>query len=173
MPFTNVDWLGLIAFSAVGYAPAIVSAIGARAPAVYSRMKKAVAVPVWVFSIVWILVYALLSIGAFLFWQTEKEDPSDVYHAGLAMFVLHQILNALWVPLFMAQGWLAAALADLILCFLVAIVMCGLFFVNSAAAGALIIPILLWYLFLGFLTADAIYRNGAKFETPGIEKLSD
>ena len=175
MPFTNVDWLGLISFFAVGFAPALANGVGAKAPSVYSRLKKLFRIPTWGFTIIWVLLYAMLSVGAFLFWQTEKSDPPSRYHAGLAVFVVHQVLNALWAPMLFGQGWLAAALAILLLCFFVAIAMCGLFFVGSAAAGALILPLLLWYLFAAVINIDLIWRNGAKVDVPEREydKLVD
>ena len=176
MPFLAIDWLGLMGFFGVGYLPAVVNAMGAKAPTVYSRLKmKGMRIPTWIYSLIWMVLYCLLSAGAFLFWQTgnTSPNPSSTYHAGLAVFIVHQVLNAVWSPLLFGQGWLAVALADAILCFLFSIAMCGLFFTESTAAGVLILPLILWYLFAVSLNIYIVWNNGPKVDAPSQDMMYD
>ena len=115
-------------------------------PTWYAALKKpSFTPPPWVFSPVWITLFALMGISLFIIWRrglTEKKIG-----AALGIFGAQLIFNILWSALFFGLRSPLAGLIDIAVLW-IAIVLTIWYFVKiSKVAGALLVPYLLWVSF--------------------------
>jgi len=112
-------------------------------PTWYATLKKPLFTPPdWVFAPVWITLYVLMGIAAFLIWR-ERGIRSQKQRAFI-LFGIQLVLNALWSYLFFG---LQSPLAGLIVIIALAafiILTIRSFLRISFRAGILLIPYLLW-----------------------------
>jgi translocator protein len=111
--------------------------------------------PSWVFGPVWITLYTLMGIAAWLVWRRGWRAPG--VRPALLVFLAQLVLNAGWTIVFFganAPGWAALEIAALA----AAVVATTLLFWRvHRVAGLLLLPYLVWVLFAGYLTV-AIWR---------------
>jgi tryptophan-rich sensory protein len=122
----------------------------------------ALAKPAWnppngVFAPVWIALYALMGIAAWLVWRSPEGRGRRM---ALGLFLVQLALNGAWSWIFFGRHAIGAALAEIALLWL-AILATGLAFGRvSKAAAWLLAPYLAWVTFATALTF-AIWRlNG-------------
>lgn len=102
------------------------------------------------FGPVWTVLYALMSVAAWLVWR--ERERTDV-RAPLALYVAQLVLNALWTPVFfgaypligVSALWIAAVIIVLLDALVLATILA--FWRVRPAAGALLIPYLAWILY--------------------------
>jgi len=131
----------------------IVSAIGAaaslQAKSFYEQLVQPVwAPPSWVFGPVWTVLYVLMAVAAWLVWRCGGFRQNRL---PLGFFLVQLVLNALWSWLFFGWrlgGWAFADILALLVSLAITIV---LFWHVRPAAGALLIPYLLWVAFAAAL----------------------
>lgn len=100
--------------------------------------------PNWIFGPVWVFLYFLMGISAYLIWQ--KEDKKD-----LGLFWIHLFFNAIWSILFFGLQSPGLALIDIIVIWLFIVVLIIKFWKRSKLASLLLTPYLLWVSFAGIL----------------------
>jgi len=108
--------------------------------------------PGWVFGPVWITLYVVMGISAFLVWS--KGFNNREVKTALIIFGTQLILNALWS---MAFFGLRSPLAGLIVIIIlwIAILFTILNFIGiSRVAGFLLIPYILWVSFAAILNVS-------------------
>lgn len=106
--------------------------------------------PNWIFGPVWTLLYASMSIAAWLVWR--RRHFSDVRPA-LTLYVGQLVLNSVWTPVFfggyvLAGGaalWIGAVIIVLLDVCVVATI--GAFRPVSRTAAWLLVPYLAWILY--------------------------
>lgn len=134
----------------------LVAAIGAKVttpqiPTWYAGLTK----PSWTppriaFPIVWPILYLLIAVSAWRFWEA---DPSPVRTAVLVLFAVQLTLNAIWSPVFFGMhGILSGLIIILLLDLALAATILAGFQVDRFAA-TLLLPYLAWTLFATALTA--------------------
>ncbi|XVJ61055.1 MAG: tryptophan-rich sensory protein [Tepidisphaera sp.] len=104
--------------------------------------------PSWLFGPVWTLLYAMMSVAAWLVW---KRGGWKVQGRALGVFCVQWLFNALWTPLFFGAhlpGW---AFLDIVLLWLSLAATVVLFWRVDRLAGALLIPYLAWVTFAAAL----------------------
>jgi benzodiazapine receptor len=123
------------------------------APAVptwYAALRKPPFTPPgWVFSPVWITLYALMGISAYLIWRNGLGNKG--VRIALGVFIAQLVVNALWSVMFFG---LKSPLAGLITIAVLWILICLttlLFLRISTPAGTLLVPYLLWVSFASVL----------------------
>ncbi len=119
-------------------------------PTWYAALEKPFFTPPnWLFAPAWITLYVLMAIAAFLIWRQGLEHKE--VKVALLVFLVQLILNALWsVVFFGLQSPLWGMVV--ILALWVAILLTILrFFKLSTAAGALLLPYILWVSFASAL----------------------
>lgn len=116
----------------------------------YSAMEKpALNPPSWVFSPVWITLYALMGIAAFLVWRMGW-GRKDVKIA-VGVFGIQLFLNVIWSIIFFGLRSPGRAFIDIVLLWL-AILATIIFFAKiSKPAAWLLAPYILWVSFAGYL----------------------
>jgi translocator protein len=119
-------------------------------PTWYATLTKpALNPPSWIFGPVWITLYALMGIAAFLVWK-KGWDRNDVRKA-LSMYGFQLILNASWSIVFFGMqnpGW---ALVNIVALWLTIVWTMILFFKISKPAMWLLVPYILWVSFASYL----------------------
>lgn len=119
-------------------------------PTWYAALQKpAFTPPNWLFAPAWITLYLLMAIAAFLIWRKGLNQRE--VKLALLIFAIQLILNALWsVAFFGLRSPLAGVIVIALLW--VAILFTILrFFRLSVAAGALLLPYILWVSFAAVL----------------------
>lgn len=120
-------------------------------PGWYATLTKpALNPPSWLFGPVWITLYALMGISAYLIWQ-KGLDKKEV-RIALWVFAVQLGLNSVWSIIFFGLKSPAWALVDIVTLWLCIIWMMILFWKISKPATLLIVPYILWVSF-------AIYLN--------------
>jgi tryptophan-rich sensory protein len=102
--------------------------------------------PGWVFAPVWITLYAMMGLAAWLVWTRPR---SSARTAALAAFAVQLLLNALWTPVFFGQRSIGGGLAVIVALDLALWVTIALFRRSSVAAAWLMAPYAAW---VGFAT---------------------
>lgn len=144
--FILVLFVGLSELAGIIGSMFTVSAI----PGWYSTLlKPALNPPSWIFGPVWITLYVLMGIAAFLVWRTGwKKRPVRV---ALMLFGLQLFLNTIWSIIFFGLHSPLPALVDIILLWLAIIATMVSFYKISRAAAFLLVPYLFWVTFATYL----------------------
>jgi len=116
----------------------------------YSTLvKPALNPPAWVFGPVWMILFALMGISAFLIWK-KGLDRKDVKIA-LGIFIGQLILNTLWSIIFFDLHSPEGAFIEIIFLWLAIIATIIAFAKISKSATWLLLPYILWVSFAGYL----------------------
>jgi len=157
--------LALVGFLVVAYA---VAALGAfttitQVNGWYAHAEKAFWTPPnAVFGPVWSVLYALMSIAAWLVWRAPA---STGRRRALTTYVVQLVLNALWTPVFFGlyplagQGswWIALAIIGALdVAVLVTMIR---FWAVRRVAAVLLIPYWAWVLYATTLNAAVLVLN--------------
>ena len=140
---------GLIAWLATCF---VVSVIGAAAsidagPFYAGLVRPDWAPPGWVFGPVWITLYALMGIAAWLVWRQTGFRAARI---ALTLFLVQLVFNAAWSWLFFDWRLGGFAFMDiLVLAVLIASTLVA-FWRKTRIAGMMMVPYLLW---VGFAAA--------------------
>jgi len=104
--------------------------------------------PDWLFGPVWIALYALMAVAAWLVWRQGRVP--GVWTAG-ALFGVQLALNAIWTPIFFGlrqPGW---ALLDILLLWAAILLTLVAFARVRPLAAGLLAPYLAWVTYAGAL----------------------
>ncbi len=113
--------------------------------------RPSFAPPGWVFGPVWITLYTMMAVAAWLVWRTPA---NNVRRAALVWFAIQLALNAAWTPVFFGLRSPAGGLA-VIVALLAAIVGTIVAFRRiSPPAAWLLAPYLAWVAFATVLNAS-------------------
>lgn len=139
-----IGWLGL---SYLASAIGAVASINART--FYAEViRPDWAPPGWLFGPVWITLYTLMGIAAWLVWRQAGFRAARV---ALMLFLVQLVLNAAWSWLFF--GWRLGFMAflDILVLWALIAAMLAAFWQKSRTAAAMIAPYLLWVGFAAVL----------------------
>ncbi|MBU2101310.1 tryptophan-rich sensory protein [Patescibacteria group bacterium] len=102
----------------------------------------------WIFGPVWITLYTLMGIAAYLVWRSNGASGVKI---ALLVYGVHLVLNALWSILFFGLNNPAVAFFEILLLLVFILVTIFLFWKINPWAGALLLPYLGWVSFAAFL----------------------
>ncbi len=123
----------------------------------YSALQKpSFTPPDYVFAPVWILLYLLMGIAAFLVW---KEIESKEVKGALLFFSIHLAVNLLWTVIFFGLRSINGGFVVMIILWLMILVLIILFRKISRLSSILIIPYFLWVTFALILNAGIMILN--------------
>jgi len=160
MTRTLYSALVFIAFLAISQLAGIMGALVTR-PAIsswYVHLEKPFFTPPnWLFGPVWILLYILMGIAAFLIWQSSAS--LSLIRAALILFFAQLVFNAAWSFLFFGMRSPLLGLIDIgILLVLVAWTLVAFMRIH-VGAGILLIPYFLWLTYATVLNAAILWLN--------------
>lgn len=104
--------------------------------------------PSWVFGPVWISLYTLMGISAFLVWENKNVPGAKT---ALVFYAIQLALNALWSILFFGIKNPAWAFAEILVLLLFILITTFLFWRIDYRAGILLLPYIAWVSFASFL----------------------
>lgn len=126
--------------------------------AVYQTLEKPpLSPPSWIFSVVWIILYALMGISAYLVYRSDSE-PVRVKSA-LRIYWLQLLINFSWSIVFFRFQAFWAAFVVLIILLILVITMLVKFAKIRPAAALVNVPYLLWLLFAAYLNVTTALLN--------------
>ena len=105
--------------------------------------------PNWLFGPVWIALYTLMGISAFLVWRKGIRDRQ--VKVALGIFVAQLILNSLWSIVFFGLHSLLGGLIVILPLWVAILLSIVTFYRISKTAGVLLIPYILWVSFATLL----------------------
>ena len=119
-------------------------------PTWYATLRKpSFTPPNWIFSPVWIALFVLMGIAAFLVWNKGLSDQK--VKIALSIFALQLILNVLWSVMFFGLRSPLAGLIEIAVLWMAILLTIFYFFKVSHVAGILLIPYFLWVSFAAVL----------------------
>ena len=113
--------------------------------------------PSWLFGPVWISLYALMGISAFLIWNQglEKEEVK----VALIFFGIQLVLNAFWSAAFFGLRSPFAGLIVIVALWIFILLTVLYFFRVSSTAGVLLLPYIGWVSFAAVLNVSLFFMN--------------
>ena len=140
--------LGLVGWLAVSFAAGWMGS-NFGPDAWYESLAK----PAWnppnaVFGPVWSGLYALMGVAAWLVWRRAGFRKAS---AGLVLFIVQLVLNALWSYLFFALHRVELAFFEILVLWSLILIVGILFWQKVKLAGALMLPYLVWVGFASVL----------------------
>jgi benzodiazapine receptor len=128
-------------------------------PTWYETLEKpSFTPPNGVFSPVWIILFVLMGIAAFLVWNKGLSD--EKVKIALGVFGVQLILNVLWSVMFFGLRSPLAGLIEISILWIAILLTILYFFKVSNMAGILLIPYVLWVSFAAVLNFS-IWRLNA------------
>ena len=128
-------------------------------PTWYAALKKPPFTPPgWIFSPVWITLYLLMGVSAFVVWSKGWGDSR--VRIALSLFVVQLVLNALWSLMFFGLRSPSAGFINIVVLWIFILLTMLYFFKVSTTAGALLVPYVLWVSFAAVLNFS-IWRLNA------------
>lgn len=119
-------------------------------PGWYAKLvKPGFTPPNWVFSPVWISLYVLMGISAFLIWR--KGFDNKAIKVALGIFVAQLVINSLWSLMFFGLKSPLAGFITIIILWTLIVLTISHFYRISTIAGVLLIPYFLWVSFASVL----------------------
>ncbi len=113
--------------------------------------------PGWVFGPVWVTLYTLMGIAAWLVWNKGLDNPT--VRTGLVLFVVQLALNSAWTFLFFGLKMPLLAFVEIIILWFAILLTTIFFFRVSTAAGVLMMPYILWVSFASVLNFSLWWLN--------------
>ncbi|MCJ7578812.1 MAG: tryptophan-rich sensory protein [candidate division Zixibacteria bacterium] len=115
-------------------------------PTWYVSLNKPSFTPAnWLFSPVWITLFVLMGISAFLVWNKGLDDKR--VKTALSIFAVQLILNILWSAVFFGFRSPLAGLIEIAILWMAILLTTLNFFKVSKTAGLLLLPYILWVSF--------------------------
>ena len=112
--------------------------------------------PAWLFSPVWIILYALMGLSLFIYIK-EYSIKSKAW--GYIVFFVQLLVNLSWSPEFFGLKNIGFALALIILLDILVLINIFEFSKISKMAGKLLIPYFIWILFATYLNVGYFILN--------------
>jgi len=130
----------------------------AAIPTWYATLQKPPFTPPnWLFAPAWITLYLLMGIAAFLIWRKGLEQKE--VKSALVIFLVQLVLNALWSVVFFGLKSPLYGMVVIIALWVVILLTILRFFKLSTAAGALLLPYILWVSFAAVLNVSIWVLN--------------
>lgn len=105
--------------------------------------------PSWVFGPVWILLYTMMGIAAYLVWQ--KYNISETAKYATILFFIHLVFNSLWSIIFFGLKNPGLAFVEIVILWLMVLILIILFYNVDKRAAYLMLPYFLWLSFASLL----------------------
>lgn len=121
-----------------------------------SLMLPRWAPPAWLFGPVWLVLYGMMGVAAWLVWRAG--DAASRRHA-LVLFVAQLLANALWSWLFFRWRLGGLAFVDIVVLWVLVLATTRAFWRINTVAGAMMIPYALWISFAAALNYVAWRGN--------------
>jgi tryptophan-rich sensory protein len=121
----------------------------------YLNLNKSILTPPgYIFSIVWTILYILMSISVWIIWKKENKITFPIQ-----LYIIQLILNFAWSPVFFRYRMINESLFLLLLIWMLVFIIIDLFYSINKKAGLLLIPYLIWLTFALYLNCFIVKNN--------------
>lgn len=144
-------WVGLGGWIVVTYAAAGIGGRFQPGPWYDALEKPPWTPPDWVFAPVWLALYGMMAVAAWLVWRARGFGGAP---GALALFGVQLALNVAWSWLFFGLRSPGLALADLVALWVAIVATAVAFRRVRPVAGGLLLPYLAWVTFAGALNLE-------------------
>lgn len=150
--------LGLVGWLALCFAASAIGAVAAiQAKTFYAGLiQPDWAPPASIFGPVWMVLYALMGISAWMVWRSGGFIRNG---NALSLFIVQLVANALWSWLFFFWNKGGLAFADIVLLWLFILAVLVDFWRVRPLAGLLLLPYLAWVSFAAALNFQVWQLN--------------
>lgn len=154
----KIDWIQLLTIILISELVGVLGSLlsGNQGVIYTSFVKPPLSPPGWLFGVIWPVLYLLMSIAAYIIYQTpqtlERKEATTIY--WIQLFV-----NFLWPIVFFRFEWYWIAVGVIILLDILVSITTLRFYKINKAAGYLMIPYLLWILFATYLNIGIAVLN--------------
>ncbi len=159
MDYIRRNWQGLLISILIAELTGALSSLlsGTMKTDYIEYIKPPLSPPVWIFGVVWVLLYALMGIAAYLIYTSNI--PQHIRLNAIKLYAIQLFVNFLWSIVFFRfqMPWLAF-IVILLLDFLVILTIKAFKDINKTAA-LLLIPYLVWILFATYLNLGIAILN--------------
>ncbi len=155
-----MNWLKLLASVAVCQLAGFLGSLFTRPaiPGWYAQLQKpSFAPPNWLFGPMWISLYLLMGIAAYLVWQ--KGLAASGVRLALGIFIFQLLLNAAWSPVFFGLRSPLAGAAVIVVLWLAIAATIFAFAKVSQPAAWLLVPYILWVTLASALNISIYFLN--------------
>lgn len=145
MSARTIDILKLITAIAVSQLAGIIGSIftASSVETWYVDLRKPdFTPPSWIFGPVWITLYTLMGIAAWLVWRKGLQHKT--VRIALLFFAAQLVLNALWSVIFFGAQAPFAAFIEILFLWLTIVLTIVSFFKVFTWAGVLLVPYIVW-----------------------------
>lgn len=149
--------LALVGWAALTFCAAATGVFVSTGGWYASLVKPSWNPPGWLFGPVWTLLYAMMTVAAWLVWRRGGWRGQKL---PLGLYLVQWGLNALWTPLFFGLRQPGIAFAEIVLLAAAVLATLVLFWKVRRTAGLLMTPYALWVTFAAVLNY-AIWRLNA------------
>jgi tryptophan-rich sensory protein len=122
-----------------------------------SLQKPSFSPPNWVFAPVWITLYFIMGISAFLVWQ--KGLKTQNVRTALLLFISQLIVNSMWSMVFFGRQSIAGGFVIIVILWMLILFTIIRFRSISMPATLLLIPYILWVSFAALLNFSILVMN--------------
>lgn len=105
--------------------------------------------PNWIFGPVWVTLYTMMGIAAYLVWKDWANNAVAKY--ATILFFVHLAFNALWSILFFGLKNPMLAFFEIIVLWLMIVALIVMYYQINKTASYLLVPYLLWVSFASVL----------------------
>ena len=140
-----MNWPKLLASVAACQLAGFFGSIFTRAaiPSWYAQLQKPwFTPPNWLFGPMWISLYLLMAVAAYLVWQKGLAVPG--VRLALAIFLFQLLLNTIWSPVFFGLRSPLAGAVIIVMLWLAILAAIIAFAKISPPAAWLLVPYILW-----------------------------
>ncbi|MDE1870921.1 MAG: tryptophan-rich sensory protein [Candidatus Micrarchaeota archaeon] len=123
-----------------------------------SLRKPAFNPPGWIFGPVWVILYALMGVSAYIIWSKGLQKQN--VRIAMWIFVLQLALNILWTAAFFGLKSILFGFATIVALLAAIILTIILFYKISKKSALLLVPYLFWVSFALVLNLSILLLNG-------------
>jgi benzodiazapine receptor len=124
----------------------------------YLNLKKSsLTPPGYIFSIVWIMLYILMSISVWIILASLQKE--EQFSLPIILFIMQLILNFIWSPLFFKYHLIYESLFLLFVIWIIVLIIIYLFYSINKNASKLLIPYIIWLSFALYLNFYIAINN--------------
>ena len=113
--------------------------------------------PSWLFGPVWILLYTLMGIAAYVIWQKGSTKPK--VREALGFFCVQLVLNSVWSIIFFGMHSPLLALFEICMLWTAILATIYKFYPLAKPAAYLLLPYLAWVSFATILNTAIVLLN--------------
>lgn len=120
-------------------------------------IKPPFALPNYLFSVVWGVLYLTMGIALYLFINSNTNK--SMINDGVTLFAFQLLLNFFWSIIFFNLGMYFLAFLLLVALFIFVAITVATFYNTRKSSGILLIPYLLFLVYAGYLNFSIWYLN--------------